>query len=198
MSRSIVDWSLFAALMLSAALNLWLASAVKGYKNNANDVLQVRLLSPGDRIGPLKAYTLDDARATVRYDDVSVPTVLYVFAPNCSWCIKNHEAIRDLAAAAGPRYRFIGVSISDSLDGVKSYLAQSSLPFAVFGRVSLEDGMRYGLGITPQTLVIRPDGAVVKRWTGAYIGSIFGDIAEYFRGQGVPLQQRVSLGESGP
>jgi hypothetical protein len=180
MSRSPVDLGLLLALVASATINLWLATTVRTNKERSSGALQIPLLSPGDTIRSLSVYTLEEARTVVRFDDVAIPTVLYVFTPTCRWCAENQTAIRALASSAGAKYRFIGISISDSLEGVKTYLSESSLPFPVFARVSLEDGMRYGFGVTPQTFVVTPDGAILQRWTGAYTGSVLNELELYF------------------
>jgi hypothetical protein len=50
------------------------------------------------------------------------PVVLYVFSQSCHWCQRNSPSINSLVAQVGSKYRFIGLSLSDT--GVGPFLKQ--------------------------------------------------------------------------
>lgn len=99
-----------------------------------------------------------------------LPTVLYVLSPACSWCDRNYDNIVALATMLSDRFRFLGLTDSERYDAalVESYLQEYPLPFDTL----LVESSRFDLdlSVTPQTVVVRPDGEVQHVWIGALFG----------------------------
>lgn len=126
------------------------------------------LLQVGDQIPA--AISLETARrqpAKIEWKADSRPTILYVFRPDCIWCARNLEAERTVAEQASG-YRFIG--LSTTADGLTEYLDRNHLTFPVFADPNARSAKLLKLSITPETIVISPDGIVQKVWLGAYLG----------------------------
>ena len=156
-------------LISSVALNVALSRKVTTLRDTIGVLKGEKNLKIGEVVPDLSVIALNGTPATVAYAANKTPTVLYVFTPTCSWCYRNLENIKALASGLKGRYRVIGVSLTDR--GVAEYAAQHALPFEVYV-AGAEVVQRYKLGGTPQTLVITPDGHVLKNWHGAFQGSL--------------------------
>jgi peroxiredoxin len=131
----------------------------------------------GTTVEPITALDLDGKPHTISYQDTGKPTVLYVLSPDCIWCDRNRENIAKLTEL-GDRFQFIGLSLTNA--GLRDYVTKHQLKFPVYTNLTPETVTSLGLGTTPQTIVISPEGRVLKNWTGAYDDRKRGEIEEYF------------------
>jgi peroxiredoxin len=169
------DLFLLLLLIASLSLNVYLGWKVKRGNVAANAPVKV---APGTRVEPIRASSLDGKSQTISYQDTDKPTVLYVLSPNCPWCDRNRENIAKLTEM-GDRFRFIGLSLTEA--GLKEYIERQQLKFPVYTHVAAEAMTSLGLGATPQTIVISPEGRVLKNWSGAYSERTLSEIEEYFQ-----------------
>ncbi|MEI9972227.1 MAG: TlpA disulfide reductase family protein [Ignavibacteriota bacterium] len=139
---------------------------------------------------PIRAHTIAGDPAWITFDS-GRPTLIYVFKPECGWCLKNVDSIRALAAAVSSRYRVIGVSLSSA--GLEQYVKEHNLGFEIFRDLEENTQQAYGMGATPQTIVISQEGRVVKDWLGSYSGPNQALLGTFF---GVSLPSVVSKGGS--
>jgi hypothetical protein len=138
------------------------------------------------QIPPLEVNNLKDERETVSYSDIGLPTVIYVFSPDCAWCERNLPNIRALSARKDS-FRFIGISLAEGR--LKEYLEARKLEFPVYTNILPDTMLALGLGATPQTIVVSPNGKVLKNWVGAYIGQVRSEVESYF-GVALPVSSR--------
>ncbi len=115
----------------------------------------------GQTVPSIEAMNPNGRIVSIRFADVSIPTVLYVFRPGCGWCLRNMANMRSLIAQQGQRYRLVLLSLQE--DGLDPYRQEG--PFLV---VTPGSQRAYALGSTPQTLVVSPDGVLRENWFGAY------------------------------
>lgn len=120
----------------------------------------------GVPVPPLTGYSVDGRGISVSFGDPRIPTVLYVFSPQCGWCAKNIDNFRSLITQSGARYQIVG--LATSRQDLAPYLAKEGLKLPVFAGVDSNLVSAYHLGATPTTIVISPDGKVLRVWTGAY------------------------------
>lgn len=130
------------------------------------------------KVDPFTAVDLDGKQQTISYAATNKPTVLYVISPSCIWCERNNENIEQLAKVKESDFRFIGLSLAEP--GLKEYMVGSRLNFPMYTRLTSETIQSLGLGGTPQTIVISPEGRVLKNWRGAYIEHSRPDVEAYF------------------
>jgi|ERR1044072_359541 thioredoxin-related protein len=171
------DIFLLLVLLGSLSLNVYLGWKVRHAEPTSNFQSIVRI-EPGTKVMPLRAVDMDGQPHLVSYNDVNRPTVVYVIAPSCIWCERNRENIDQVARLKGNEFRFVGLSLAVS--GLKEYLGQHNLSFPVYTVLDSETIKAFGLGATPQTIVISPDGKVLKNWTGAYREQSQREVEEYF------------------
>jgi peroxiredoxin len=150
----------------SVILNLFLAREVRKLRNTATLLAETRKLNLNDVAQPLETVDLQGRPFSISYADSSLPTVLYIFTPDCHWCARNLENINGLAEQVKDRYRLIGISING--DGLGEYLAQNKLNFPVYHSPSDASRLAYDMVATPTTIVISKEGRVVRIWSGAY------------------------------
>jgi hypothetical protein len=131
----------------------------------------------GDRLPSLEALGKDSGREVLTFEPGGRPTVLYVFAPTCRWCARNVENAKAVFTSAATTHRIVALSLAQEAGA-----AGSDLPPHV--RVLVQPSPAaygpYHLGSTPATLVISPEGRVLKAWLGAYTGDIAKEVESYF------------------
>lgn len=168
----------FLIILLAASLSL---NVVLGWKMTR----QYRLpetenqLVEGMPVPPITVSSVsDNRRVTITYRNTDKPTVLYLLTPSCQWCTHNLKNINTLASLRGDSYHFVAVSLTDA--GLKEYLDANKFEFPVYKNVSPEEARQLGLGSTPQTIVVSPDGKVLKNWVGAYGEALQPEVENYF------------------
>lgn len=131
---------------------------------------------------PLKMHDLVSKPVEVSAGRSGKMTVLYVFSPECGWCKRNAANMRALVKGAGPKYDVVPISLIS--DGVGAYVSALGVTGAVYADPTAETRIAYGMGSTPQTIVVGTEGKIVKNWPGAYIGGQLDEISAVL---GVPL-----------
>ena len=181
------DGFLMLLLVTSLCLNVYLGWQVKLSKKGSPPQ-KIAELSPGMKVNTFTAVNLQGVHLTISYDDTNKPTVFYVISPGCIWCKRNQANIDKLADTKGNDFRFIGLSLTDS--GLREYIGEHPLKFPIYTGLTSETITSLGLGSTPHTIVISPQGEVLKSWTGAYIENLQPDVEAYF---GVQLPGLTSV-----
>ncbi len=171
---------LFLLLTASLGLNAVVAHRLRRLEATVGPARQPPL-EVGASVPPIVAKGLDGRSDTITYAGSNRLTVLYVFTPQCVWCAKNMDNLQTLLRARAQDDRFIGLSLSE--EGVADYVRTHELTIPVFTGISSKTISAYKLGGTPQTLVISPDGRVVKNWSGAWIEKQKADIEAFFQVQ---------------
>lgn len=177
------DGFLLLLLVASLSLNVYL-----GWRVKRGDVPQnTANLSPGMKVDPFTAVDLDGKPLTIAFNDTNKPTVFYVMTPSCIWCRRNQSNVDRLADTKANDFRFVGLSLAE--DGLKEYVEEHHLKFPVYARLKPETIQSPGLGGTPQTIVVSPEGKILKVWMGAYGENVGSEVEAYF---GVQLPGLVS------
>lgn len=169
--------TLILVLAGSLALNVRLSWRLNKAESLLARSSPVSRLAVGAMVPPIPAVDLEGKPTTISYAGYP-PTVLYVFVPPCEWCGRNQANIQALARERGKTYRFIGLSLSD--DHLKQYVTKNGITFPVYSRLDSEAISALGLGSTPQTLVVSPEGKLAGNWTGAYGGPLQAEVEKYF------------------
>jgi peroxiredoxin len=188
-------------MLASVALNVVLASKVRSFRQFRLAKASEQLLKAGTIVPPIAATRPDGKQQMISYQDSNQPTVLYIFTPPCSWCARNMNSFKTLADNKNAQYRFIGISLSEQ--GLADYVAKNDLKLPVYSGLSPETLNTYKLGGTPQTIVISPEGKVLKDWAGAYFGDQKSQIEAFFHVslpglRTEPEAQRVSRSTAAP
>jgi len=172
------DRFLLLLLLASLSLNVYLGWKVKQTPTASSVPPITARISPGLKVDPVTAVGLDGKQLTIAFDTTDKPTVFYVVSPSCIWCERNKANIGTLTATKGNDFRFIGLSLAES--GLKEYVDRHHLNFPMYTRLTSGTISSLGLGGTPQTIVISPDGRVLKNWIGAYTEQLQPEVESYF------------------
>lgn len=133
----------------------------------------------GEQVGGLEVAEGDSSAATAMSSAGQASTVVYVFSDGCAWCRQNSPAIASLYSQAGDRFRFVGVSVGHQA-APSTPPTTLPLPFAV-RRLAQRDGpFAQKVPGTPYTLVLSPQGTVLRSWMGAYAGTAKTEIEGFF------------------
>lgn len=175
-SRSVL--MIFGFLLIcSATLNFLTGAKLQRVNNVLRLMRSEARLAAGAALPPVTARNVSGHLVTISYDQSDLPTVLYIFSPLCGWCTKNTANIKALADQAD-KFRLIALSLSPA--NLREYVLQHSLNFPVY-EVSADTALTYRLGTTPQTIVVSPEGQVLRIWDGAYEGELKREIENYLK-----------------
>ncbi len=139
--------------------------------------IKLEALKEGTAVAPISAYSMTSGQQEQITYDVGRPTLLYVFSPKCHWCEINRPGIEALSRSAAGRYRIIGLALTE--EGLAEKLKAHPLEFPVYTRLAAGVFKAYKLGSTPQTIVVSPQGKVLKNWPGAFMGRQREEIENY-------------------
>jgi peroxiredoxin len=132
-------------------------------------------LAEGSVVPEIKAKTAEGQPYTLKYGEDRRPTVLYVFSSDCIWCDRNADNLTAIMKASQANYRFVGISMAGPSSG-------SVVPPDTLVLHELDENTRraYSLGPTPYTIVVSPQGRVIKSWRGAYTRQTAVEIEKFF------------------
>lgn len=131
----------------------------------------------GSLLPPLEALGADGSRERLTFEPSGRPTLLYVFAPGCGWCARNLDNVKAIFAGARHSHRLVALSLASEAGG---FVDEVAVEVRVLVQPSPAAIEAYRLGSTPTTLVISPEGRVVKSWVGAYVDVIGKEVEAYF------------------
>lgn len=188
-----VPWAPVVLLTCSVGINLLLGLRVSKLEHGIESLEFGNGLYVGTTVPPIKGRLLGAHPGGLDFSRSKVPTLLYVFRPDCGWCEKNLSNLRALIAASGPRYRIVGLSLP-SATSLNLYLQMTELRFPVYADVSEDSIEAYRLGGTPETILVSPQSKVLGSWIGAYRGPLLTDIENHL---GVRLQECCQAVSSG-
>jgi hypothetical protein len=135
------------------------------------------VLSEGDQLPPLAGVDLNGKSIVVDSKN-EIPTVLFVFSPSCSVCLKNWQNW-DSILSSESRSRWRPVFIDAGGNANSDFLQTHGLPrYAVVEDVTKETFLSYRLFSTPQTIVLSRDGKVNFIWGGALSHGAMGDLSQ--------------------
>jgi antitoxin component of RelBE/YafQ-DinJ toxin-antitoxin module len=177
-----VIWAMTMILAVSLAVNLFLAYRIRNGRQPIVTPKPAPLLT-GTAVSPIKARDLNGHEATISFQDSSQPLVIYVFTPQCPWCLRNLANLKTIFEQKHGSYHIITLSLTDK--NLAKYVAEKHIDMPVFTSPTEDAKEQYRLGSTPQTIVVSPDGKVLRNWVGAYIGDRQAEVEQFF-GVGLP------------
>lgn len=136
-------------------------------------------VSEGSTFGPLEVRDMSGRVQLIEFKRPnSKPTVVYIFRPACRWCQRNAPNVRALAKHIPSKYDIIGLSLVKT--DLHDFIQREDLGFPVYTDLAASAIAMYRLGSTPETLVVSPEGKVIKDWIGAYIQEPIRSTVEQF------------------
>lgn len=165
-------------VLILAGINIVLSLRLRAVTARHETAPQDRMLAVGTKMPPLIAK--DSSGIVNRIPSESLtPTIVYVFTPRCTWCAKNLENLKALARHTQRQYRWIGLSLSSHQ--LAEYVQRNGIEFPIFSEPSEETIRSYKLGGTPTTIVLAPDGRILRQWIGAYGARSGPELERFFK-----------------
>jgi len=178
-----MDWFLLVLLTISLSGNVLLGYGVFRLSTRVGPVgaAAARQEAPIPEVGTalpaLDVRNLQGEKVSLSFASDQRPTVIYVFTPECTWCARNLNNLKAIVAASQQSYRIVGLSLDPN---VSSYLKDTGLEFPVYTSPSREMVAAYGFGSTPSTIVVSPEGKLMKFWRGAYASTNKKEVEDFF------------------
>jgi hypothetical protein len=182
-----IDGVLLGLLALSLITNVCLVWRAHG----GTQTVEGHSLAVGTAVPDLQAVAADGTPVTVKVNGATLPTVVYALSTNCMWCQRNKENIQAVIEQGHNRFHFVILSLGG--DDPESVIGRGNPSVDVLTKPSKETWIGYGLGTTPQTIVVATDGRVVRNWEGAFAGLIAKDVSAFF---GVRLPTEIAFQRS--
>lgn len=170
---------LILLLICSVILNVLQARKIKELRYTDAALRADNDLQPNTSVPPIRATDLNGNTISMSYGDAEFPLIVYVLSPGCSWCTRNKNNVAALANGVLGKYRLLGLSLSS--DGLKEYVEKNEITLPIYSNLSYDTISSYKLGGTPETIVVSPQGKVIKFWRGAYEGKVKEEVESYFR-----------------
>jgi hypothetical protein len=178
LERRLGTWCLGVALCLSVTVNVLQVVEIRSVNSSlrrARAGHREREIV-GTRARSLSVHDLAGRPITLPVAAPGKMTVVYVFSPRCGWCRRNLANLRALIGASGSKYDFLPISLNEA--GLQKYWSEAGLAGPVYANPSRDTQDAYGLGATPQTIVVGSDGRVARNWKGAYTGRLLTEVSE--------------------
>lgn len=169
---------LVGLLIFSLAINLLLARRVASLKRTISAMRSESRLELGDMLPAITAKDPQGRAAVLNYSETQLPTVVFIISPTCGWCTKNVMNMRALVEKAGNRYRFVGLSLTS--DKLIDYVKENKLEFPIYTDLPFLTVREYKFGGTPETIVVSPQGKVIRIWSGAFAEGLQREVEGYF------------------
>ena len=172
---------LILLLILSVFLNVFLALEIKSLKSTLNLIgneTREHQIILGRMVSSLDVQNLKGENIKIDYKEISKPTIIYVFSPDCIWCERNLQNAKYLYEKTQNQYQFIGLSLQK--DSAYKYSEEKDISFPVYYNPSDSNRVEYNFRSTPSTYVISPEGKVVGFWSGAYGNEMLKDVEDFF------------------
>jgi hypothetical protein len=134
----------------------------------------------GTRLPTIDVTTPEAARITLPFSGDGMSSVIYFYSESCGWCQRNLPSAVALREAVRGRFRFVALTAESASRGGRA-LPHHALEADVTGAISAATQRALRLGGTPHTIVVSPDGTVLRSWKGAYRGLVERDVQDYFR-----------------
>jgi Thioredoxin-like len=166
MVNQFVKAALVSLLALSGCVNMLLASKVSTLRAENSSLEEGKSLGVGAVVDQIQVSDFNNTAINITFSNQSLPTVLYLFSPQCIWCARNLNNIKALEVDLRNKYRFVGVSLSNK--GVEEYVQKNDITFPVYRGIDPHARTLLGLGGTPQTVVISTNGRIISNIRGAY------------------------------
>ena len=170
---------------LSACCVVLLAANIALIHQNSQLKAQLSLPPPvmeapaGAQVPDLRGVDLEGKPVEVLYGKDSRKVLVMVFSPTCPFCDQNwpkwQQVISSLDRSA---IRPVLVDVTSSTTA--SFVSQhqlSSLP--VILKADPKATMDYRMHLTPQTILVDPDGKVEKVWTGVLNDSSLAELKQH-------------------
>lgn len=121
---------------------------------------------PGSRLPPVTGLDLGGARTTIGFGMGEKGTIFLVVSKTCPYCKVNWPMWRSLMGFDWfAAYRVVFLDLSDEVD--VSYFAEQGISKPMVVK-NLDPAVRlgYNLRVTPQTILVGPDGRTRGVWSG--------------------------------
>lgn len=171
-------WATALLLGCSLAVNAALGWKVHALRAYIEELRGDEGLKIGAHVSPISARDTRGAEAKVEYDQ-KLPLVLYVFRPGCAWCRKNRDNFNALSSQFSGKYRILALSLTNGKD-LGEFISENHMTTPVLTDLQPMTVTQYRLGGTPETIVVSPQGMVLKTWVGAYDDATKREVESYF------------------
>nr|MBN2277447.1 redoxin domain-containing protein [candidate division Zixibacteria bacterium] len=126
-----------------------------------------KTLSPDDMVPPFSAQDIFAGNISLNYTPGAPFSMLFWFSPTCTACEDNIGFWSEIFADTSfQEIRFLGMC-AGTPEEAREFASENGLKFPIVGAQDPYLMETYKGNILPQTVLISPDGKIIRVWPGA-------------------------------
>ena len=143
-----------------------------------------KTLSPDEIVPSFTAYDIDGNDISLRYSPEAPRTLLLWFAPGCEPCESNIQFWNEIynEYSNAEEFRYLGLCVGTP-DEAREYINGYDIVFPVMCITDRYIVEIYQGNVLPQTVLISPEGVIIKVWPGALEENNKDEILSYLANQ---------------
>lgn len=119
----------------------------------------------GREAPPFVLHDLNGAEVTLHNDD-NMPTLLNFWATWCYPCQAEHDLLQQTARSLQGQVRVLGIIYNDSVEAVRSYVAQHGSAYPQLIDHNSRVAIDYGVAGVPESFIVDGNGVIVHKQAG--------------------------------
>jgi peroxiredoxin len=175
-----MKWSvaISACCVVLLAVNIALIHQNRQLKAQLSQPPPALELTTGTQMPDLQGFDPEGKPVEVLYGKDPRKVLVFVFSPTCPFCEQNWPKWEQVISALDhSAVRPVGVDVTSTSKA--PFLSQHQLSgLPVFEKVEPHVMLNYHFQLTPQTILLDPDGKVEKVWTGVMTDSAVADLKQ--------------------
>jgi peroxiredoxin len=175
-----MKWSvaISACCVVLLAVNIALIHQNRQLKAQLSQPPPALELTTGMQMPDLRGFDPEGKPVEVLYGKDPRKVLVFVFSPTCPFCEQNWPKWEQVISALDhSAVRPVGVDVTSTSKA--PFLSQHQLTgLPVFEKVEPHVMLNYHFQLTPQTILLDPDGKVEKVWTGVMTDSAVADLKQ--------------------
>jgi peroxiredoxin len=175
-----MKWSvaISACCVVLLAVNIALIHQNRQLKAQLSQPPPALELTTGTQMPDLQGFDPEGKPVEVLYGKDPRKVLVFVFSPTCPFCEQNWPKWEQVISALDhSAVRPVGVDVTSTSKA--PFLSQHQLTgLPVFEKVEPHVMLNYHFQLTPQTILLDPDGKVEKVWTGVMTDSAVADLKQ--------------------
>lgn len=150
-------------------MNLFLVIQNRNLKTESK--AQKWVLQEGQSVKSLSGIDINNEKQNLEWGQDNRKTLLFIFSPKCSFCVENMPTVKSILAKtdkASFRIVFVSLMNEGTMEFAEKYDIRN---IPLFTEVDPVSKIEYEMKLTPQTILIDPNGKVEKVWIGLMLKS---------------------------
>lgn len=160
-------------------LNILLIIQNRNLRNNSSTTSREIVLQEGKIVKPISGVDIEGKKQSFEWGTDERKTLMMIFSPRCGYCHENMPMWNEIIDKAD-KSSFRIVAASSVPDGTKEFAEEYQMKnIPIIAETNPGIKVDYVMYLTPQTVLLKPNGEVEKVWIGPIQDGIKTEIESY-------------------